>query len=282
MEKEDGISSNHYTAEYWMYNSRLGRRWNEDPITYPWHGGYTCFNNNPISDVDPLGLWPLKKWFSRAGSKASWQAKKTHPNKGTRTRQGANDRKDSDTKDSRPAESKTSRVLERQEYYKEIWSKPEIDEVSIAWIKLPSGDSYGTDVDASDLKERSDRDEVRLMEFDYSRYKFEHYEGSGYSPVKTRIKIPRRDGRGEFVIEISDNLSSVEVKQYVQENSAYMESSISREYKRVLKGYKAAKEKQSQVIPYSEEYSEWIQVGEKQTPHGKDLKNRKVKVHVIK
>jgi hypothetical protein len=49
-------SGNSYTAEYWQYDSRLGRRWNVDPITYPWQSSYAAFNNNPIYFTDPLGL----------------------------------------------------------------------------------------------------------------------------------------------------------------------------------------------------------------------------------
>jgi RHS repeat-associated protein len=57
-EKDDEIagSGNSYTAEYWQYDSRLGRRWNVDPITYPWQSSYAAFNNNPIYFTDPLGL----------------------------------------------------------------------------------------------------------------------------------------------------------------------------------------------------------------------------------
>jgi RHS repeat-associated protein len=58
MEKDDEIagSGNSYTAEYWQYDPRLGRRWNVDPITYPWQSSYAAFNNNPIYFTDPLGL----------------------------------------------------------------------------------------------------------------------------------------------------------------------------------------------------------------------------------
>jgi len=53
-----GISGTHYTAEYWMYDSRLARRWNIDPMTgrYPHQSGYSVFNNNPIFFKDPTGL----------------------------------------------------------------------------------------------------------------------------------------------------------------------------------------------------------------------------------
>jgi RHS repeat-associated protein len=46
---------NHYTAEHWEYDPRLGRRWNIDPVVYPWQSGYAVFNNNPVYFKDPLG-----------------------------------------------------------------------------------------------------------------------------------------------------------------------------------------------------------------------------------
>ncbi len=57
-EKDDEIFAGAYTAEYWEYDSRLGRRWNVDPMTgdYPWQSPYCTFDNNPIAIVDPQGL----------------------------------------------------------------------------------------------------------------------------------------------------------------------------------------------------------------------------------
>jgi RHS repeat-associated protein len=45
-----------YSAEYWGYDSRLGRRWETDPISYAFQSPYVTFNNNPIFFADPLGL----------------------------------------------------------------------------------------------------------------------------------------------------------------------------------------------------------------------------------
>lgn len=45
----------HYTAEYWMYDARLGRRWNIDPVVKPWLSRYSAFRNNPVIYVDPNG-----------------------------------------------------------------------------------------------------------------------------------------------------------------------------------------------------------------------------------
>jgi len=61
-----GVTGTHYTAEFWEYDSRIGRRWNIDPMTpkYPWQSPYACFNNNPIYYSDPSGLEgddPVKK-----------------------------------------------------------------------------------------------------------------------------------------------------------------------------------------------------------------------------
>jgi hypothetical protein len=56
-EKDDEISGagNSYSAEFWQYDSRLGRRWNIDPITKPNEAPYAAFANNPIWFVDKLG-----------------------------------------------------------------------------------------------------------------------------------------------------------------------------------------------------------------------------------
>jgi RHS repeat-associated protein len=57
MEKDDEISGtgNSYTAEFWQYDSRLGRRWNIDPVVKPNLSNYQTFSNNPIIFIDPLG-----------------------------------------------------------------------------------------------------------------------------------------------------------------------------------------------------------------------------------
>jgi RHS repeat-associated protein len=56
-EKDDEISGtgNSYTAEFWQYDPRLGRRWNVDPKYKQWESPYTCFGDNPIMLIDPKG-----------------------------------------------------------------------------------------------------------------------------------------------------------------------------------------------------------------------------------
>jgi len=62
-ERDDEVSGkgNSYTATYWQYDSRLGRRWNIDPVTYPWQSAYSTNNNNPIIFTDPTGLYGENK-----------------------------------------------------------------------------------------------------------------------------------------------------------------------------------------------------------------------------
>lgn len=54
-EKDVEIGEGIYGAEYWEYDSRLGRRWNTDPVVYPFESPYATFHNNPIYWSDPLG-----------------------------------------------------------------------------------------------------------------------------------------------------------------------------------------------------------------------------------
>jgi RHS repeat-associated protein len=51
----NGSASSSYTAEYWQYDSRLGRRWNQDPVAKEHESPYATFANNPINFIDPLG-----------------------------------------------------------------------------------------------------------------------------------------------------------------------------------------------------------------------------------
>ena len=59
-EKDSEIAGigNSYTADFWQYDPRLGRRWNVDPMEgkYAWQSPYAVFNNNPSYFNDPLGL----------------------------------------------------------------------------------------------------------------------------------------------------------------------------------------------------------------------------------
>ena len=54
-EKESDLNENITTAEYWEYDSRIGRRWNPDIIVKPWESPYLAFSGNPILCVDKNG-----------------------------------------------------------------------------------------------------------------------------------------------------------------------------------------------------------------------------------
>lgn len=60
-EKVDEVSSegNHNTAMFWEYDTRLGRRWNRDPLVNFSMSPYACLYNNPIFFVDPNGDNPI-------------------------------------------------------------------------------------------------------------------------------------------------------------------------------------------------------------------------------
>jgi hypothetical protein len=56
-EKDDEVAgdNNSYTAEFWQYDGRLGRRFNIVPRPNPSLSNYACLGNNPIKFSDLLG-----------------------------------------------------------------------------------------------------------------------------------------------------------------------------------------------------------------------------------
>ena len=50
-----GGLGNSYTAQFWEYDSRIGRRWNLDPKPIGGISEYSAFGNYPIGLSDPLG-----------------------------------------------------------------------------------------------------------------------------------------------------------------------------------------------------------------------------------
>ena len=62
-EKDKEIYNNNetYTATFWEFDGRLGRRWNINPLFKHWESPYACFNNNPIIFADPNGLAGVPK-----------------------------------------------------------------------------------------------------------------------------------------------------------------------------------------------------------------------------
>ena len=57
-EKENSVNGSYSTtsAEFWMYDGRLGRRWDVDPVFIPSVSSYSTFLNCPVFYSDPNGL----------------------------------------------------------------------------------------------------------------------------------------------------------------------------------------------------------------------------------
>jgi RHS repeat-associated protein len=66
-EKDNEVmgEGNSYTAEFWNYDARLGRRWNVDPKSHASISCYSTFSNNPICYSDPKGDTVVINLFSR-------------------------------------------------------------------------------------------------------------------------------------------------------------------------------------------------------------------------
>ena len=56
-EKDDEISGtgNTMTAQFWEYDTRLGRRWNLDPVYIYYQSNYSVLSNNSNIFIDPKG-----------------------------------------------------------------------------------------------------------------------------------------------------------------------------------------------------------------------------------
>jgi len=60
-ERSSELSDNNYTARFWEYDSRIGKRWNLDPVNIYFESLYSTFHNNPNLYADPLGLYGSKR-----------------------------------------------------------------------------------------------------------------------------------------------------------------------------------------------------------------------------
>lgn len=68
-EKELELGEGVTSAEFWMYDGKLGRRWNVDPLPTISYSLYSCFLNNPIAISDPFGDTVIhKSWKDKIQS----------------------------------------------------------------------------------------------------------------------------------------------------------------------------------------------------------------------
>jgi hypothetical protein len=86
-EKDDELAgdNNSYTAEFWQYDGRLGRRFNLDPKPNPSNSDYSCLGNNPIWFSDYLGDSIKIRYKENTGFKRIFEKSKyyTFKNDGT-------------------------------------------------------------------------------------------------------------------------------------------------------------------------------------------------------
>lgn len=77
-EKSFEINSdgNSMTAEFWEYDSRIGRRWNIDPKSQVALSPYNCFNANPIMMIDVKGD-EAKNWIKTKDGKMVYDSRVT-------------------------------------------------------------------------------------------------------------------------------------------------------------------------------------------------------------
>jgi hypothetical protein len=70
-EKTFELNRDHYTAKFWEYDARLGRRWNVDPKPTVGESEYAVNKNNPVLNNDPDGDCP---WCVGAAAGAALDA----------------------------------------------------------------------------------------------------------------------------------------------------------------------------------------------------------------
>ena len=70
LDNEVSGNGNSYTAEFWQYDARLGRRWNVDPMAHEreWVSPYNFVQNNPILRIDPNGALDDKYEVDKSGN----------------------------------------------------------------------------------------------------------------------------------------------------------------------------------------------------------------------
>ena len=61
----------HYTAEFWEYDGRTGRRWNVDPVVKVYISGYAVLGNSPIRMLDPSG----NDWYEHKGDEKTGEGR---------------------------------------------------------------------------------------------------------------------------------------------------------------------------------------------------------------
>jgi hypothetical protein len=69
-EKEPELGEGVTSAEFWVYDGKLGRRWNVDPVYKAYESPFACLGNNPIAYTDIKGDDSTVKVTSETGQDA--------------------------------------------------------------------------------------------------------------------------------------------------------------------------------------------------------------------
>ena len=78
-ERDEDIAKGHYTAEYWEYDSRLGRRWNLDPVDQVWMSNYSVLMNCPVVMIDFWGDNPSPNNYEKSAINRAEKLSKKNP-----------------------------------------------------------------------------------------------------------------------------------------------------------------------------------------------------------
>ena len=124
------------TAEFWQYDSRLGRRWNVDPVFKEYESPYACFAGNPVRYVDRFGAdTAFDDNIARNNFLESYQwiidqissvEKKTDNIRAQAVQRGWNDNKTDRKIDKLYSEHEYNTLLEMRQGFEEIMRDPNI------------------------------------------------------------------------------------------------------------------------------------------------------------
>lgn len=289
-EKVEELGEGHTTALFWEYDSRLGRRWNIDPVIRPWESSYACFSNNPNYFVDPLGLTPkhpplidkIKVLFGIGHFAGNKKRKNNSPfgkviadNRVWRPNAKGDKLKTDKSPTNNVAEMKTSNIIQRYSYYQEIWSKESLTEGDISGYMNGAPIAFSTNVDSWQLKKATDNGKQDDLMYDFTKYTVKYIVAAPGAQISTHtiISVPRNDGQGTLEIRYFDKLSSAQVPLIVAQWAGGIGAAVSTEYRRVVKSYTPPKYIRSIEVTPNDNNPEAMIVGQKQTIHGRDLVN---------
>jgi hypothetical protein len=202
-ERSDELNDNLTTALYWEYDSRIGRRWNVDPVRKEYESPFMCFGDNPI-------------WMSDAkGNVYVPNNGETGPGKGTSTR-------DNPSVIGTAAHSALSRALEQRN---SLEFNPPVSRKWVTNTALESGkrpdviDEVNKKVwelkPASNQPYNTSKNKLALTQINNYVDELNATRGGGYSAGGTIYQVPivapqrSADGKYIFIYFVADPKSGI-------------------------------------------------------------------------